>query len=270
MIPSKPGKLSNILPYINSDCYDRIFLDYESSRKKDMSIVVSLIGMDGIVLATDSQRNKGNYSTISEKLFALTPNIGLMTLGYNAEFRRFVIESWLEANQNINCSYSDICFNFALNFKNKIEPYFTKEFRLQLYLSKDSLDFIIGGYDTNKQSRIFSISSSGNMPFSPLECEPCYIDGIKEVGIYWSKKTKVDELIAKQKLSCEFLKRFAVMVILETIKFSELMVCEPIQLAVIDKETNQFRDVSSEVDKIKGDLDPKQKWLYNYLDTLAI
>jgi predicted proteasome-type protease len=264
MIPSTMSDLYH--DYLCCDTMNPENVYIDGFELKDMSIVVGLIGNDGIVLATDSQRNKGNFSTISEKLFALTPNIGLMTLGYNAEFRRFVIESWYEADQNTNKSFSDIYYQFALNFKAKIEPYFTKEFRLQLHLANESLDFIVGGYDTHKQARLMAISSSGRAPFIPSECEAYHIDGVRDVGYYWVKKVGIDRLIENNQLNCEFLKRFAVMIILETIKFSGLMLCEPIQLAVVNK--NGFHDISKEVDAIKSGLDSRQQWLYSYLDKL--
>ncbi|MFC1995201.1 hypothetical protein ACFLVK_02195 [Chloroflexota bacterium] len=243
----------------------------EHVESLNMSVVVGLIGNNGIVLATDSQRTKRNYRIKVTKLWALTPNIGIMTFGYHGGYRQFLINLWKEKKAHIdNIGYQSVDM-FASEVKENIAKYFGSKSKYKplevLKLAGEGFDFVLAGYDVQNNPHIMSVSSMSQVPFIPEECTPCHIDGIKDIGIYWSKKTGVDDMITNHQLSCDFLKKFAVMIILETIVFSDI-VCEPIQLAVIDEKG--YQDKSAEVESIKQELDSKQQWLYNALKSMSI
>lgn len=262
MFPSQ--NLYNVIP-----CYDRIS-PYEvgnviTGERPDMSIAVGLIGTDGIVLATDSKRTEHEYSEITQKLWALTPNIGLMSLGWNSGYRHFLIDLYKEriAPSNITNSYLEIVEQFSSAVRGNFDLHRTEDAINLLKGANLSLDFVLAGYDLEHNPRIFAVESMSAIPFAPTEHRPYYFGGVQYIGIYWAKKIGLASRLSNHKLSCEFLKKFAVMAILETIIFSD-MVCEPIQLATVDKDG--YHDNNKEVEIIKASLDSKQQWLYDYLE----
>ncbi len=152
-------------------------------------------------------------------------------------------------------SYLEVVNSFAKAMREEIKPFVES---YNILKRAGGMDFVLAGYDKNA-AKMFSVDVMDlATPFAPRECERYYISGVNEVGVYWTRKLNMNDL----DLPIEFLKRFAVMVILETIKTDD-MVGEPIQLAVVDKKG--YHDITSEVDSIKPNLDSEHKWLFDYM-----
>jgi 20S proteasome alpha/beta subunit len=230
-------------------------------ERQDMSIAVGLIGTDGIVLATDSKTVEGKYAGRVRKLWKFNDYIGVMSIGFNTGYRHFLVSLFKErlANYNTAKSYDEIANQLASGIRENFGQYATEQTKKVLQLLNQSLDFILAGYDSQQIPRITAIEYRGHPMFSPHETPyPHYFGGVGEIGRYWVKKIGIE---IKQ-LPCEFLKKLATMIILETILYSD-MCGEPIQMAIIDKEG--YHDRSNEIEGIKASFDSKQQWLYDYL-----
>jgi 20S proteasome alpha/beta subunit len=251
--------------------------------KIDMSVAMGLIGIDGIVLATDSRltMQEGNityHEDTSQKLWKLTNEIGLMSTGYNSGYRHFLVDycnaiTLPELNKNIDTlkssgklpidyklNYLELVNHFAMAIREHVKPFVESYDALRL---AGGMDFILAGYD-KEEAKIFSIDVYNRAtPFVPNICGRYYFSGVKEIGLYWKRKLNLE----RYNFPITFLKKLAVMIILETIKTHD-MIGEPVQLAIIDKDG--YHEISNEVENIKLELDLKNTWLYDYLERLGI
>jgi hypothetical protein len=211
-------------------------------------------------------------------------SIGIMTHGYNSGYRHFLIEyfksRWLpDIHHNIKklqeqgktsgeLDFMTIVDQFAYAVGDHIK-HFTNKLEHLTSRYNTNIDFVLAGYHKSVAT-IISISSDNVIPFAPKQYPKSYYGGVNEVGIYWKQKLCLDKL----ELPIEFLKKFAVMAILETIKAND-MCGEPIQMAVIDKtgfhgiamidEEGHYHDDKGEIEDIKNSLDAEHKWLFDYL-----
>ncbi len=161
-----------------------------------------------------------------------------------------------ELDANYELSYLEIVKSFANAIKAEVKPFVENYHALKI---AGGMDFVLAGYYKGI-AKTFSIDIYDlATPFAPRECEGYYFSGVNEVGMYWVRKLNMNNL----DLPIDFLKKFAVMVMIETIKTDD-MCGEPFQMAVIDK--NGYHDLSSEVESIKAGLDSQNKWLYIYLE----
>lgn len=265
----------SIYDRINQEC---VYLNDEGIA--DMSIIVGLIGKDGIVLATDSRTTwqiggMTYHNDNAKKMRQIKDNIGLMSYGYNSGYQHFLADYYeavyvRDTNSNIETlkSKKELPSDFRLTFletvqsfakaiKNEVKPFIESYNSLKIV---GGINFVLAGYDRGIP-KIYSIGVNDlATPFVPSESERYYFGGVSEVGTYWVRKLNLANLV----FDVAFLKRFAVMVVLETIKTSD-MCGEPIQMAVID--SSGYHEVSNDVENIKSGLDPEQKWLFDYLNT---
>jgi len=267
----------NISVYNSLACYDTINqaeLVSCGDVESDMSIAIGLIGTDGIVLATDSRlsRQEGGatyHEDNSQKLWALTETIGLMSTGYNSGYRHFLVDYIQEIilpqvrqeiikTQKRDMSFIEVVDYCSQTIKEHVARY-TKYY--DVLKAAGGMDFILAGYDINTP-KLFSIDVYNVItPFVPSESYRYCVSGVKDIGIHWIQTIGFNGM-APQPI--EFLQKLAVTIILETAKVND-MVAEPIQLAIVDKEG--YHDKSIDVDGIKVSLDPQHKWLYDYLAT---
>ena len=250
-------------------------------RIVDMTINIGLIGKEGIVLATDS-RTTWQYGELayhddnSQKLRRLTDKIGLMTSGYNRGSIDFLIDYFdriyvprMNANiaklkydgqlpDDYEFGYLYIVHNFAQAIRNELKPFVENYHAIK---AAGGMTFVLAGYDGDTP-KIFSVDvNTPTAPFVPRRCEKYHLSGVGGVGKYWVRKLDMVNL----DLPADFLKRFAVMIALETIKIDD-MCGEPLQLAFVDR--NGYNDISEEVDSIKKSVDSEHKWLFEYLRVL--
>jgi hypothetical protein len=254
---------------------DDMVMNHVFKRVEDMTITVALKGIDGIVLATDSQLTMSTYNTYSSKLWRLTDKIGLISAGYDSGYRHFLIDYFihrLKVTAKDKSSNNQIEFIEIVNMFSDFVRVHTKKY-IESYSgikTAGGMDFALVGYHDGLP-KIYSIDMWDiATPFVPNECmEKFYFGGVSEIGLYWAKKIDLNNL----KLPCKFLKKLAVMTILETI-ISSSMCSEPIQMAVVDQkgyhsianmDENVYHDNNNEIANTKAVLDPEHKWLFDSL-----
>lgn len=142
------------------------------------------------------------------------------------------------------------------------------------------MDFILAGYDKGIP-KLFSVDvDNPATPFVPSASLNNYcVKGVANIAIHWIQKVNFINLNP----TVEFLKKFATMVILETIQSND-MVGGPIQMAVVDSKgyhrlaaftidnairkyeaTNDFKHMYEEIN-----IDKSHKWLYDYLGEMTV
>jgi 20S proteasome alpha/beta subunit len=245
-------------------CHDIISQNQVSiiEGKTNMSIAMGLIGIDGIVLGTDSQSTYLQYNKQTQKLWKLTDSIGLMSIGYNSDYQHFLIKQLLKMPINDFIVEVENCSDYVRKHVSKFAyP------NLSSLRGESQIEFIFAGYDSEMKPRIIcSDSAKSQTPFSLTECELSYVGGVDSIAYNWIKKIGYEKRIGCEDLRfpCEFLKKFMVMVLLETFRVSN--VCsEPIQMAVVTQQNGYQPITMDEINKIKNSLDDKQQWLYDYL-----
>ena len=226
---------------------------------------MGLIGTGGIVLGTDSQSTYLQYNKQTQKLWKLTDNIGLMSIGYNSDYQHFLIKQLLKMPINDFINEVEICSDYIRKHVGRFAYPDLSSLR-----GNSQIEFVFAGYDSEMKPRIISSDSAKSQtPFALTECELSYVGGVDSIAINWIKRISYEKRIGYDNLCfpCEILKKFMVMVLLETFRFSN-MCSEPIQMAVItQKDGYQIID-KHEINEIKNALDNNQQWLYDYLASI--
>jgi len=210
-----------------------------------MSIAVGLVGIDCIVLATDSRVIEESeacktHHDYAKKLRELCNSVGIMRVGGNRGYSRWLIELYQEILNDIPeeekqkiSGISSVARHFSRVVKNDYSFYAKGVPPSFQNASGYVMEFVLAGYTSEGEPRLVSLSSAPKEPrFAPCIMNPYYITGITTVGEY---------IIGKEKkrlykgLKMEVLKQIAVRIVLETAKHDD-RVGGKIQMASITKE----------------------------------
>jgi hypothetical protein len=256
-----------------------------------MSITIALIGTDGIVLAADDRMvmktaTMLNYYGDSQKLWTLKKRYGLMAANNNAGFSNWIINEITAFVENTDKSYLHKYYDtkFVDNIKN-IDTYEEIIYQFARYANEAyrnffggflnditkmpddlGLNFSLAGYNSmgQNQPQIHSLRSA--TLFTPsLEPGHCIL-GIPVVGNYYISRLR-DSLFAEEngitipKQSINVLKKLAVLIIIETAKYSKNV--SDIAKMKIVREREKVEDIlkpdieaiTKEVSKITCDAD---------------
>lgn len=227
-----------------------------------MSISISLIGSDGIVVATDSLRSSLNPRNIqqdyAQKLWLWNDAIAIMTVGSNTRYSDWITERFSKTKLGNMSDFEGIVDAFSK---------YAKEDLLSHTIDKDKepepeniMIFVMAGYGIAGDAKIVQLDSSRpNMLFIPKPIESPHVLSYDAIADYWLRK--LDYKI----WDTTRLMRLAVFLINESIKLGGGMVGGNIQLAIIksDKkltrmiDTNITEQIRTEIDKCIniGDID---------------
>jgi 20S proteasome alpha/beta subunit len=243
------------LPYTNLP-YGRITSEYENQGRDDsMSIAIGFVGIDGVLLATDSRMKVGGESGVnypddnSQKLWELTDNLGLTSVGSQQGYRQFLLEICqrkLKRSGIKNLSEKAIELltdTVRDDFMHQLKA-LGDDLVLAKHLLSTKLAMMVAGYDDNDKPTILNIQTyvtESDIPFSK---------DIRRLYCIHSASGVAEDLLVKAKmvnelregLSLNILKRLAVLLIEET-KISNVYVGGKIQMATVTRETGfQFVD----------------------------
>jgi 20S proteasome alpha/beta subunit len=226
--------------------YGRITSRYENQGRGDsMSIAIGLIGTDGIVLATDSRMSVGTETGVhypddnSQKLWKLTDNLGLTSVGSQQGYRQFILEmcqrKLKESNMNNlgEQTITTLTDTVRNDFIHQIQGFGTlaKELLMTRY------GMMVAGYDDSDSPIILSMRAyitSHDIPFVPDVRHYYCIDSADGTAEYIMAKTNMVKQI-RQGINIHILKKLAVLLIEET-KISTDAVGGNTQMATITKD----------------------------------
>ena len=206
-----------------------------------MSLAITLVGVDGIVMASDS-REMAQAGGIDyhrddvHKLQNLTERIGVLSVGNYVGFANWLLH-FFETVSLYKITYdskditelSDIFSQFLLA---RYEMYSKGVSPSWLALNENLIDFTIAGYTKEGRPQIIRLNNIGHqLPFAPeLLDEPYYFSGKTSVAYHLARKFELEQPI--KTMNTELLKRVATLMIIETAKIDD-HVSPPIDMAVI-------------------------------------
>ncbi len=238
-----------------------------------MSIALGFVGVDGILLATDSRMLIGVGERVefednhSQKLWKLSDNIGLTSIGAQHGYRQYLVDICQKKLLDEGTKECDIA-TFRLlkdvikdDFMQQLEKYdsaLTKE------LLRFNLAIMIAGYCKDLRPYILNIEtyvSSSNIPFI-LDLRDLYcVHGISFIPEYWIAKMDIISKL-KEGLNIDALKKLAIFLINETKISNSHYIGGDIQMATITKEEGfkfiDSREVMGMQSKIEKIINPKR------------
>ena len=248
-----------------------------------MSISVSIIGNDGIVLATDSRVTIRSLPVLTHhdtatKLWDLGGVVGLMTVNDNRGFSEWLVESYKKRQltkenmekQQLN-DFEGIALNFSY-FLNQMFTQYVKDTPQQFLKSQGyELGFTIAGYDSSGDPKIQYLSSYDS--FTPNLVDNYHVAGIPGVGDYWMARLHkhlfgVEAGLKVYKMGLQGLKVLATTIISETAQINE-HVGGNIQMATINKDLGFLRIETVEVERINKDVEEltDERKIVKYLES---
>jgi len=210
-----------------------------------MSIALVFIGTDGILLATDSRMTVGTDINVdywddnSQKLWKLTDNLGLTSVGSQQGYRQHLIEICqrrLKESGVDNLSEKAISLLtdiVRVDYMHQLETLgiLAKEFL------RNKFGVIVGGYDDDDKPTILSIrafTAASDIPFATDIRRLFWIDSASGIAEHLLIETKMIEEL-RHGLSLNVLKRLAALFIEET-KISNNCIGGKIQMATVTKD----------------------------------
>jgi hypothetical protein len=247
------------------DSYANILLNrYKlyQRRMSPMSIAITLIGKESIVLATDScwsEKGEGAqdlyYRHDLKKLWRLSGFSGLAVTTNNVGYTLQLVELLNKkiTQQELNkANVVEIAERFSRLANANLAEYVTaSESVAFLVVASATMAFVFAGYDESKNPHIqYCENSSTSAGFLPsLYSGEYLIVGVKTIARYIIEKTKVEI----SKLSQTGLKLLATSLIVETSKI-EPSVDDVVQMLVIPKEGNAYEVSSLELAEMKKEV----------------
>lgn len=248
------------MPYIP---YGRIFgTKYRYHREESaMSLVIGLIGTDGIVLATDSRLISEHNETSEildneKKLFIIDNNIGLMfssnDLALTKNLAKIAEQDVLLKTENKSLAFTDKINLVSEAFTTKYS-YYAHNHPVQDMLTAGwfDIEFIFAGYSRLHEKptpNMILLASSAKKANFVLNHKLHCISGVTQVANYW--RIKLTNYIYKKEEGTEIpiqstnvLQKVAVMIIDESSKAS-YKIGGPIQMKII--RPNTVDEISSD------------------------
>jgi len=220
-----------------------------------MSISICLLGTDGLLLAADSRlslisedRKSTHTENNSQKLFRITDNMGIVSIGTHEDYRKYVLGKIIEHYENTK----------EIATVEKVVEIMKSDYLLRVSGFNDStmrrvsfqMVSIIAGYNGNKPYIISCDSGAdyGLLPFAlgkrPFRC----IHGMDTIADYWIKKLNIDVKL-EEGVSITYLKKLATLLIVESASFMD-SIGLPIQMATISKKKGFQFIGKSEIDSL--------------------
>ncbi len=203
--------------------YDSITEYYR--RTREMSLVLGLSGIDGIVVASDRremvQAGGIDYHRDNvQKVYELTKNTGIMSIGNFVGFANWLLYYFIHKllpKLKINGGdVSELSKAFSQFLKSQYQIYSEGVNSNWLVLSENLIEFVMAGYTKEGNGQLIRFTNAGRrVPFTPeLLDEPYYFTGKNETAYYLMLKQRQEQPI--EAMNINQLKRFAVYVITET------------------------------------------------------
>lgn len=241
---------------------------FNSGRDTSMSIATGFIGIDGIVLATDSKlsvtdREGGieSFEGYSKKLWNITDKIGCTSIGTQEGYRKWLISEMsaksksISSTENFSELYKGYTNLIQQDILSRILPW--GESIAKTLVNRFGLMMLIGGYDESKP-RIIDIEmpSVGGLPLVPDEVQGYRIVGnsaVTTITGYWIKKMGLQRQLYESLLTTETLKRVAIFMIAEVCSYLAYVGGE-IQMAIITKDKGYEPVLMDKIEPIQAEI----------------
>ncbi len=195
-----------------------------------MSIAMAFIGIDGIVLATDSRLSLTDtgeiftgFNDYSQKLWQITENVGCTSIGSQEGYRKWLIDEMARKSKlmpsanfrELYIEYIQIVQDDALK---RIKGLGDEVVRT--LIRGFNLNMLICGYEEDKPSVIcVELPAHGGLPMVPDKVIGYRIHGKGIICEYWFKRLGLQKSLANSELPIESLKRIVIMAITETCSY---------------------------------------------------
>lgn len=227
-----------------------------------MSIGIALVGADGIILASDSRKrySDGSYNDNAQKIFELTPKVGVIGIGQHAEYQDWLIVKFASKPYRTNVRTQDLPFedivdSFLRDIKEDYDYITSKVSRYILSHPMSELTFILAGYNSEGKPCIVALdSSASDYPFAPayMANPPRGVAGIESIWTYWVNQLE-EQNFKLEDLSIKSLKLLVAFIINETAKANKLVGGSP-QIAVIQQDKNVKMLNSQEIEQLQSQI----------------
>jgi 20S proteasome alpha/beta subunit len=212
-----------------------------------MSLLVCFVGTDGLVLATDSRGTFGDPRGITaqndliKKLYVANNRVGVLVAGAG-DLGSTVVSGFLGLPNTAALGVTDLTMALHHYARKQFGDWFER-FAMKSGGAADSrparpdLNFIVAGFDLNREAKIFRLSSS--LDFAPMLHNYGFgIDGIAQYALYLVNR------LYDPVATIDDLQYLAAYVITETAS-QDGKVGGPIQLATIGVGMPQVLDASA-------------------------
>jgi 20S proteasome alpha/beta subunit len=199
-----------------------------------MSLLVCLLGTDGLVLATDSRGTFGDPRGVTaqndriKKLYLTDGRVGVMVAGAG-DLGSTVVSSFLALPNTASLGITELTMALHVYVRAQFRQWF-ELFAIKATVgdprpSRPDLDFIVAGFELNDEPKIYRLSSS--LDFAPMLHNYGFgIDGVAQYALYLLNRLYDRESIV------EDLQYLAAYVITETAS-QDGKVGGPVQMATI-------------------------------------
>ena len=157
-----------------------------------MSLLVSLLGTDGLVLATDSRGTFGDPRGVTaqndqiKKLYLVNKRVGILVAGAG-DLGSTVVAGFLESPDITSFGITEV--TMALHryareqFRDWFDLFATKATASDSRPARPDLSFIVAGFELNNEPKIYRMSSS--LDFAPMLHNYGFgIDGVAQYALY--------------------------------------------------------------------------------------
>lgn len=211
-----------------------------------MSLLVCFLGTDGLVLATDSRGTFGDprgvtaQNDLIKKLYIANNRVGILVAGAG-DLGSTVVSGFLGLPNNASLGVTELTMALHLyareQFRDWFERFSIKPAGGDSRPARPDLNFIVAGFDLDRQAKIFRLSSS--LDFAPMLHNYGFgIDGIAQYALYLVNR------LYDPVATIDDLKYLAAYVITETAS-QDGKVGGPIQLATIGAGMPQVLDAGA-------------------------
>ena len=211
-----------------------------------MSLLVCFVGIDGVVLGTDSRGTFGDPRGITaqndliQKLYIANDRVGIMVAGAG-DLGSTLVSGFLNLPTNASLGVTELTTSLhhyaRKQFGEWFERFAIKPAGADSRPARPDLNFIVAGFDCDHKTKIFHLSSS--LDFAPMLHNYGFgIDGIAQYALYLVSR------LYDPGATMEDLQYLAAYVITETAS-QDGKVGGPIQLATIGVGRPQILDASA-------------------------
>jgi len=248
-----------------SNPYATIYENVYSYREENrMSLSITFIGTDGIVMATDSRLvvQQGEFSRHrdnEQKLWKIEDNYGLTCVDNHSGYANFLREEFISIVSAMKKKSGAKTINIremvkmmSLFLKGQFAPYAEMMSDTILKGSGYTMEFVLAGY-MGKNPKVFKLSSQATKyPFSETIIVDWCPSGISSIANYWMEKLRNciyeysdNKVIPREDV--ETLKKIAVIIIDETSQVFSDYVGGAIQVAIIKPDMAELFKVDESV-----------------------
>lgn len=246
---------------------DYIFQPRNRWRSSTMTIGIALVGTDGIILASDSRKMflDGSYNDNAQKIFELTPTVGVVTVGGHAGYQDWLVHKFESKLYRVDeklraeggkaeaqtLPFEDTVDLFVRDIREDYDFITSKASRLGLSRTVNRLVFILAGYDSKSKPCVVNLDSGdANYPFAPnYMTPPQCIGGVSEIWQYWTKQFD-EQGVRIEDMNIRVLKLLVTFMISETAKAHNLVGGKP-QIAIIRKGKSIENIGSRQIEKLQ-------------------